>query len=75
MSKIIPSDRPCEILKDVGIGTIVDEIAEQFDIVVDDAEINNLDGSFDSIVQLIKLKLIDVQSHKSHPPQVDELNI
>jgi hypothetical protein len=56
--KIVPTDRPCEILQDIDLQVILDEVADEFGVSLAVVELPDNSGSVDSIVRLVNMKLV-----------------
>jgi len=54
--KVIPTDTVWEMSDDIPFVELMQEIAEEFDIDISISEIEDLNGSFDSIVRLVAKK-------------------
>jgi acyl carrier protein len=56
--KVVPSDCPSDILQDIDLQDILDEIAEEFGVVLTVEELPNDDWSVDAIIRLVDSKFV-----------------
>jgi hypothetical protein len=50
---MVPSDRPTDLCDDLDFADLIDEVAEEFGIVIPKADMHRMDGSFDGIVRYL----------------------